>query len=126
MNIEKLRKQKNIIAEYEEYSENEFRYEDYLTEAVLHGVRSKKGVFISATNVDWRGSNGALMADNMKEAAIKMLMNNGQCHTLLWKGQEKNTIQGVSFHHDCPTGTFFNVMSKAKAIKKGLVSNGIQ
>jgi hypothetical protein len=121
MDIDKLRKLKTVIAEYDSNSENEYEYQEYLNMAIGY-IRSKNGVFINATNIDWQGRNGVLLADDMKDAAKKMLMNSGNCHTILWKGAERNTIQGVSYHHDCPTGTWFNVMSRAKAIKKGLIT----
>jgi hypothetical protein len=122
MNLDKLRKLKTVIAEYDSTSENEYEHDHYMLNAITEGVRSKNGVFVNATNVNWQGRDGVLMADDMKDAANKMLMNSGNCHTILWKGAERNTIQGVSYHHDCPTGTWFNVMSRAKAIKKGLIN----
>lgn len=126
MNLERIKKLKKVIASYDSDYENEDELDNYLMDAITEGVRSKNGVFINATNIDSRGNNGVLMVKNMKEAAEKMLMNHGNCQTILWKGAEKNTIQGVCYHHDCPTGTWFNVMSKHKAQKKGLVINPIQ
>ena len=122
MNIEKLKKLKTVIAEYDSTSENEYEHDDYMLNAITDGVRSKNGIFINANNIDWQGNSGMSSASDMKDAAMKMLMNSGNCNTILWKGAERNTIQGVSYHHDCPTGTWFNVMSMHKAKKKGLVS----
>ena len=121
MNIEKIKELKTIIAEYDSTSENDKEKENYIAALVATKLKGDS-FFINAININSRGHNGVMSTDSLKELAETMLMNHGACHTLLWEGSEKNTIQGVCFHHEVPTGTWFNLMSMEKAKEKGLVS----
>ena len=123
MDISKIKEKKEVIAEYNEYSDNKNEREEYINNAVKYGVKEGERIFINATNMDSNGANGVISAEDMNAAARMMLVDNAKCHTLLWKGSEIGTIQGVSFHESCPTGTWFNVMSMSKAREKGLVTD---
>ena len=60
-------------------------------------------------------------AETLREVANKILMHDGQCTTKVWKGSEPNTLEAVSYHHDCPTGSWFTIMTLHKAKRKGLI-----
>jgi hypothetical protein len=41
--------------------------------------------------------------------AEALLMHDGQCRTEVWIGEEDNTLEGVCYHHDAPTGSTFYI-----------------
>ena len=98
---------------------DELEYEVYMlnmrySKAIKGG---KDGFFIIGTNLNWRGSSGFAYAKDMRDVANKILMHDGQCRTEVWKGKG-NTIEAVSYHHDCPTGSRFVIMTMNKARKE--------
>lgn len=77
----------------------------------------KDGFFIVGTNLNWRGSSGYTTAKSLEDVARKILMNDGECETLVFKSKG-NTLTAVSYHHDCPTGSWFKIMTMNKAKKE--------
>lgn len=97
----------------------EFMYDDYIgnmkySKAIKGG---KDGFFIVGRNLNWRNSSGFAYAKTLEDAANKILMHDGNCRTEVWKGTG-NTLEAVSYHHDCPTGSCFTIMTMNKAMKE--------
>jgi hypothetical protein len=113
-------KQKEIIAEYDCGSDFEWEYEDYVDNMKYAPIKGE-AFFIQGTNLDWRGSSRSAKAETLQEVANIILMHDGQCSTKVWKGTEPNTLEAVSYHHDCPTGSWFTIMTMYKAKRKRLI-----
>lgn len=98
---------------------DEFVFEDYISnmkysKAIKGG---KDGFFIVGTNLNWRRSSGYAYARTLEDVARKILMHDGDYRTEVWKG-EGNTLDAISYHHDCPTGSRFVIMTMNKARKE--------
>ena len=87
--------------------DSEMHYEDYkynLT-SVLNQLGNNWE--IEASNIDWRSNSGTLESDDIDRIISATLFHNGQCNTTIW--QENGYLKGVSYHHDCPTGSWFTI-----------------
>lgn len=111
----------------EEYMEGtmqddcEIHYEDYAYNLKSELRQLGSNWVIEATNINWRGASGELETDDMDKVVSSTLFHDGQCNTTIWKDTEVSfgsahipeahtkILQGVSYHHDCPTGTWFTI-----------------
>ncbi len=116
-----IEKTKDIYAYFDGDSDNEFEYDDYILNMQYAPIKSSKGFFIVGENLDWRGSSGHALATDLRDVANKILMHDGRCTTRVWKGDDRNTLEAVSYHHDCPTGSWFKIMSTSRAKKLNFV-----
>lgn len=84
-------------------------FEHQLTDALkdLGGLSSEWN--IDATNINWRGQSGTLNTSDPDKVIQAILMHDGRCNTTVWEGEDDNTLDGVCYHHDCPTGTWFTI-----------------
>lgn len=67
-------------------------------------------------NLTWDGRSGVLCTKEMNKIISACCIGNDFTCTV-YKGEERNTLDIVTTHHDCPTGSFITVYSEYKAIK---------
>jgi hypothetical protein len=111
---------KYTVASYNHESYSEEEYGDYIANMEYAPIKGKQ-FYIDGRNLNWQGRDGYLVANTIIEVAEKILMHDGRCTTEVWKGEERNTLEATTWHHDCPTGSHFTIMTLHKAKKKGLI-----
>ena len=109
-----IEEHKDIIASYDCHSENEYEYDDY--EENLKAKLKEMGNewYIDARNINWQGRSGSLDTDDIDSVISATLFHDGQCKTEVWvgidqQGNPDNTLEGICYHHDCPTGSWFTI-----------------
>ena len=102
-----IKEHKDIIASYDCHSENEYEYDDYEENLKTELKEMGNEWHIDARNINWQGRSGSLETDNIDGVISATLFHDGQCTTEIWK--EKDTLEGVCYHHDCPTGSWFTI-----------------
>jgi hypothetical protein len=103
-----LEKHKVIVASYDCYSEDDWHYENF-QEGMRDYLKSMGDSWdIECRNANWRGSTGYMTSSDPIKVIRAILMHDGQCRTEVWEGED-NTLEGVCYHHDCPTGSFFTI-----------------
>ena len=85
----------------------EMHYEDYVYNLKSELRQLGNNWIIEATNINWRGASGELETDDIDKVVSSTLFHDGQCNTTIWKGED--SLEGVSYHHDCPTGSWFTI-----------------
>tara|TARA_R110000823_G_scaffold65753_1_gene154280 strand:+ start:48 stop:398 length:351 start_codon:yes stop_codon:yes gene_type:complete len=103
-----IEKHKVIVAAYDCYSEDEWEYDDFNIN-MLEVLKDMGNVWeIECKNANWRGSTGYMESSDPYKVISAILMHDGQCRTEVWEGED-NTLDGVCYHHDCPTGSWFTI-----------------
>ena len=103
-----IEEHKDIIASYDCYSEDEWEYDDFKIN-MLSELKDMGNVWeIECKNANWRGSTGYIESSDTDKITNAILMHDGQCKTEVWEG-ENDTLEGVCYHHDCPTGSWFTI-----------------
>ena len=104
-----IEEHKDIIASYDvvRCSENEYEYDDYEENLKTELKEMGNEWHIDAKNINWQGRSGSLETDDIDGVISATLFHDGQCRTEIWK--EKDTLEGVCYHHDCPTGSWFTI-----------------
>ena len=99
---------KVIVASYDCYIEEDWHYEDFQY-GMKDYLKSMGNLWdIECRNANWRGSTGYMTSSDPDKVISAILMNNGECNTEIWEG-ENDTLEGVCYHHDCPTGSWFTI-----------------
>ena len=101
---------KIMVAAYDCYSaeEGDWQYEDF-KEGMKDYLKSIGNTWeIECKNANWRGQTGTMESSDPDKVINAILMHDGQCNTEVWKGED-NTLEGVCYHHDCPTGSWFTI-----------------
>ena len=116
-----IEKHKDIIASYDCYSENEYEYDDYEENLKTELKEMGNEWHIDAKNINWQGRSGSLETDDIDSVISATLFHDGQCRTEIWRDTEVSfgsahipeahtkILQGVCYHHDCPTGSWFTI-----------------
>ena len=116
-----IEKHKIMVAAYDCYSEDDWHYEDF-QEGMKDYLKSIGNVWeIECKNANWRGQTGTMESSDPNKIINAILMHDGQCRTEVWEDTkvpfgsahipEAHTkiLQGVCYHHDCPTGSWFTI-----------------
>ena len=103
---------KDIIASYDlddcdDHYQSDWMYEDYVENLKEELKQMGNEWHIDAKNINWQGRSGSLETDDIDSVISATLFHDGQCRTEIWK--EKDTLEGVCYHHDCPTGSWFTI-----------------
>jgi|TARA_R100001530_G_scaffold74731_1_gene52602 hypothetical protein len=102
-----IKKHKVMVATYDCYSEDDWHYEDF-QESMKDYLKSMGNEWhIDAKNINWQGRTGSLETDDIDDVISATLFHDGQCRTEVW--EEGNALEGVCYHHDCPTGSWFTI-----------------
>tara|TARA_R110000796_G_scaffold35981_4_gene92190 strand:- start:764 stop:1117 length:354 start_codon:yes stop_codon:yes gene_type:complete len=99
---------KVIVASYDCYTEDDWHYEDFQYNMKEELKSMGNSWDIECRNANWRGSTGYMTSSDPDKVISAILMNNGECNTEIWEG-ENDTLEGVCYHHDCPTGSWFTI-----------------
>lgn len=103
-----IEKHKIMIAAYDCYSEDDWHYEDF-QEDMKDYLKDMGNVWeIECSNSNWRGQTGTMESSDPDKVINAILMHDGECNTEVWEGKN-NTLDGVCYHHDCPTGSWFTI-----------------
>jgi len=102
------------IAVYDQNNDYEYEYYDYMTDIAyaLHNIGTKWDITVH--NGNWKGQTGTLTSDEITKISSSLLMNDRACRTEIFIGEEKNTLEGVCYHHDAPTGSTFYIKGNGK------------
>ena len=86
----------------------EYHYEDFVVN-MKDTLKDMGNVWnIECRNANWRGQTGTMESSDPDKVINAILMHDGQCNTEVWEGED-NTLEGVCYHHDCPTGSWFTI-----------------
>jgi hypothetical protein len=112
---------KIIVASYQEDG-GLSDYEDFVYNMQEALKDIGKGVWvIECKNANWRGQTGIMESEDPEKVIDAILMHDGQCRTEVWEDTEVSfgsahipeahtkILQGVCYHHDCPTGSWFTI-----------------
>jgi len=99
----------SIVANYKEHSSIHGDYEMFLQDMRDALVSIGDEWKVTVHNGNWRGQTGTLESEDWKKVANALLMHDGQCDTEIWVGEEDDTLEGICYHHDCPTGSTFYI-----------------
>ena len=112
----------NIIANFNSNSENEWEWDDFKENLKYSGIKADK-FYLSASNIDWRGSEGHAVATSFEDIASKLTSFGGSngCNVKVSFDARKNELNAIVYHHDVPTGTSVNVMNFDKAVRKKII-----
>lgn len=112
----------NIIASFDSNSEDEWEFDDFKVNLKHSGIKADK-FYLSASNMDWRGSTGHAMATSLEDVAYKLTSFGGSngCNVKVSFDARKNELNAIVCHHDVPTGTSVNVMNFDKAVRKKII-----
>ena len=104
-------KQQEVILNYDCYSEDEFHYDDFVgnMEVELENIDKWDRWIIECHPVNWRGHGGICETQEFKKVIDALMFHDGQCNIYIHKSMSPNIIEGVSYHHDCPTGSHFTI-----------------
>ena len=102
------------VAQYNQNADYEYEYNDYMAEmkVALENIGTEWNITVHNGNC-WADS-GTLTSDDVIQVSRTLLMNNGQCETEISIGEEANTLEGVCYHHDDPTGSRFYIKGNGK------------
>jgi hypothetical protein len=116
-----IEKHKVIVASYDCYSEEDWHYENF-QEGMRDYLKSMGDSWdVECKNANWRGSTGYMTSSDPDKVISAILMHNGECNTEVWEDTEvpfgsahipeahTKILQGVCYHHDCPTGSWFTI-----------------
>ena len=102
-----IEEHKIMVASYDCYSEDDWHYEDF-KEGMKDYLKDIGNVWhIECRNANWRGQTGTMESSDIDKVIDAILMHDGQCRTEVW--EEGNALEGVCYHHDCPTGSWFTI-----------------
>ena len=112
----------NIIASFNSNSEDEWEWDDFKDHLKYSGIKADK-FYLSASNMDWRGSEGHAVAKSLEDIAFKLTSFGGSngCKVEVSFDARKNELNAIVYHHDVPTGTSVNVMNFDKAVRKKII-----
>ena len=111
-----IEEHKVMVATYDCYSEDDWHYEDF-QEGMKDYLKSMGNKWhIDAKNINWQGRSGSLETNDIDNVISATLFHDGQCRTEIWEW-ENNTLEGVCYHHDCPTGSWFTITGIWENIK---------
>ena len=97
-----------FLIEKAEHNYYEYHYEDFVYN-MTSALKDIGNVWdIECRNANWRGQTGTMESSDPDKVISSILMHDGQCNTEVWEG-ENNTLEGVCYHHDCPTGSWFTI-----------------
>ena len=97
------------VASYDQYSDSEYEYDFYI-EGIIMALKDIGSVWdVTVHNGNWRGQTGTLTSSDPERVAEALLMHDGQCRTEVGIGEEDDTLEGVCYHHDTPTGSTFYI-----------------
>jgi hypothetical protein len=102
------------IAVYDQHADYEYEYDDYMTEMRIALENIGTEWDITVHNGNWKGQTGTLTSDDVIQVSRTLLMDSGQCVTEISIGEEDNTLEGVCYHHDSPTGSRFYIKGNGK------------
>ena len=102
------------IAMYDQHSDYEYNYDDYMVATVRELKEIGTEWIVMVHNGNWKGQTGELTTDDPFRVARVLLMNEGQCRTEVFIGEENNTLEGMCYHHDVPTGSSFYIKGNGK------------
>ena len=117
---------KDIIASYDlddcdDHYQSDWMYEDYVENLKEELKQMGNEWHIDAKNINWQGRSGSLETDDIDSVISATLFHDGQCRTEIWRDTEVSfgsahipeahtkILQGVCYHHDCPTGSWFTI-----------------
>jgi hypothetical protein len=91
----------------------DFHYENFVYNMKDALKDIGKGVWvIECKNANWRGQTGIMESEDPEKVIDAILMHDGQCNTEVWEGEDGDklsSLEGVCYHHDCPTGSWFTI-----------------
>jgi hypothetical protein len=106
-----IEEHKVLVAGYDCHSESDWEHEDFVVN-MTESLKDMGSVWdIECRNANWRGSTGYMTSSDPDKVISAILMHDGQCNTEVWEG-ENNTLEGVCYHHDCPTGSWFTIKKR--------------
>ena len=107
-----IEEHKIMVASYDEYCEDDFHYEDFVSN-MKESLKDIGNVWdIECRNANWRGQTGTMESSDPEKVIDAILMHDGQCNTEVWEGEDGDklsSLEGVCYHHDCPTGSWFTI-----------------
>jgi len=104
-----VKEHKVTVAAYDQYSDNEYEYDDYTYEmvAALKDMGFPHVWDVEVKNANWRGQTGYMTSSDPEKIADALLMHDGRCRTEAW--MDGDGLSGVCYHHDAPTGSWFKI-----------------
>jgi|6_EtaG_2_1085325.scaffolds.fasta_scaffold38735_3 hypothetical protein len=121
-----VKKAETILLSYDPYNidvdEDDYChvYDDFIENMKYLKIKGSK-YYLQGENMNWRGSSAYAVKDKWHDVIMSLFMHNGQCTIDIYQGDERNTLDAIVYHHDCPTGSRITIMSEHKAIKKGIL-----
>ena len=121
-----VRKAETILLSYDPYSADiddigyDWAYDDFIENMKDLKIKGSK-YYLQGENMNWRGSSAYAVKDKWHDVIMSLFMHDGQCTIDIYQGDERNTLDAVVKHHDCPMGSRITIMSEHKAIKKGIL-----
>ena len=121
-----VRKAETILLSYDpydlSYNDNDYDwiYDDFIENMKDLKIKGSK-YYLQGENMNWRGSSAYAVKDKWHDVIMSLFMHDGQCTIDIYQGDERNTLDAIIYHHDCPTGSRITIMSEHKAIKKGIL-----
>jgi len=113
-------KEKQKVAVYDPCEAHDDWYADDFREEFNQAELKGSFYVVDAKNVDWRGASGIAICNDW-DRVLEVICIGNDYRIELSKGEGKNTLDGVTYHHDCPTGTYYTIMSGHKAFSDGLI-----
>jgi len=102
---------KKNIALFNWEDESVFAFDDFLLDLTYFDKYLGKKAYIKGRNLDWRGSNGTaeFILNNSEDMYRKLVPQHTPFNLEIKRARGRNTYQARCSHHDCPTGSYFNI-----------------
>ena len=100
-----------MIIIYNTYGEHDWAWDDFLIDLTYFDKYLGKKACIKGRNLDWLGSEGAaeFILEDSEDICRNLVPENTDFSFQIKRARGRNTYQAVCSHHDCPTGSYFNI-----------------
>ena len=121
-----VKRGETILLSYDPYSADiddigyDWAYDDFIENMTHLKIKGSK-YYLQGENMNWKGDEAYAVKDKWHDVIMSLFMHDGQCTIDIYQGDERNTLDAIVYHHDCPTGSRITIMSEHKAIKKGIL-----
>ena len=96
---------------FEDQDIADLMWEDFVYDLTYFDKYLGKKAYIKGRNLDWRGSEGTaqFILEDSKDMLWKLVPENTDFTFKIKRVRGRNTYQAICSHHDCPTGSHFNI-----------------
>jgi len=96
---------------FEDQDIADLMWEDFTYDLKYFDKYLGKKAYVKGRNLNWRGSEGTteFILEDSKDMLYKLVPENTDFDFEIKRARGRNTYQAVCYHHDCPTGSYFNI-----------------